>query len=782
MLILVTFKLILRSWWRNKVFSLISLISLAIGIACSTLLIAFVIYESNIEIQNPNRDQIYCLTQDHPMQADGKVSYIDASIPPKLKAKYAEVKDYMQFQYIQYSTLQVNNNKYDNINLTGVTSSFSKFFDYNIIYGNINEVLTKPGMIAINNEIAKKIFGDGNPVGKIITVNNLLGRANKTFKVGAVFQPYDQTILNLSTFISVDNLKENYTGGAVMLLMQKGIDTNTFLNKIRADKEIPTLLVSSGKYYLSPLKENYFESYPQESLEYMRRGQKGLLNVALISAILVLLIACFNYVNLNFSRVVKQVRMISIEKLMGANIRNIRMQLFTDTFLTVFIAFLIALLLMHDLIRLFSSIITTNLQAPFLFSIQTFPVILLSICILTGIPTIYMSRKLSVMSDSDYRLFYTGKKKKIIVSILVIAQFSVSICLIIGLITINKQINLIKSGGERYENIIELNGDRMVQIKKDLEGMNGIVSSSITGISFLNTWLTSMPVKKEDGTEIPCSYMGFAGEATLFRTLNVNLLRGIEYEKSTEMFEEPIYINQMFCKKYIPEGENPIGKPFKHYDKSASDNKGTIVGITEDFFINSLEEELSPAMLFFVPPQICNFLIIRMNGKNNTEALTRIKQVWEKYNPDQNFIYRNVHQDFLDRNKKVFELSNLLFMYSLISIFLTCFGLFGISLYATEQCTKEIGIRKVNGASVFQIMFMLNKQFFIWVGIAFTIACPVSWYLLNRWLESFIYRVNVSIITCLYAGLVTLLITFLTVSWNSYKAASVNPVKSLKSE
>lgn len=568
--------------------------------------------------------------------------------------------------------------------------------------------------------------------------------------------------------------------------MKEGTDINDFTEKIRADKEVPTMLVTVGKYYLSSLNDAYFESYPQESIEYIKRGQKELLKIAFISAILVLLIACFNYVNLSFSRVIQQLKMISVEKLMGANLRNIRLQLFTDTFLTVFIAFIIALLLMHDLIGFFGSIITTNLQTSFLFSVQAFPVILLSICILAVIPTAYMSKKLSTMSNSDYRYFYTGKKKKIIVSVLVISQFFVSICLIIGLMTTNKQIDLIKNSGEKYKNIIELgnsnSGDiHVMQIKKELEGINSIVSSSITGGSFLNTWLTSMPIKKEDGTEIPCSYMGFAGELNLFKTLNIKLLRGIDYEKSTEMYEKPIYINQMFCQKYIPKGENPIGKPFKNYDKIA-DNKGIIAGITEDFFINSLENELSPSMLLFVPPEICNYLLIRMDGKNNKETMAKIEKVWDKYNPDKNFIYRNVYQEFLDRNKKVFELTHLLFMYSLISIFLTCFGLFGISLYATKQRTKEIGIRKVNGASTFQIMLILNKEFLIWIGVAFIIACPVSSYLLNRWLETFVYRTEVTIPTCFCAGAITLIITLMTVSWNSYRAASANPVKSLKSE
>lgn len=181
------------------------------------------------------------------------------------------------------------------------------------------------------------------------------------------------------------------------------------------------------------------------------------------------------------------------------------------------------------------------------------------------------------------------------------------------------------------------------------------------------------------------------------------------------------------------------------------------------------------------PDNAFNYIYIRLNG-NQEKALATVREVWNKVNPGQYFTYRDVYRTFLQRNEKTTELSRLLLMYSVISIFLTCFGLFGMALYATEQRTKEIGVRKVNGATSLQIMLLLNRQFIAWIGSAFIIAIPITWLLLNRWLENFVYRTDISLGIYLISGLFVLFITLLTVCWHSYKAASANPVKVLRSE
>ena len=249
-------------------------------------------------------------------------------------------------------------------------------------------------------------------------------------------------------------------------------------------------------------------------------------------------------------------------------------------------------------------------------------------------------------------------------------------------------------------------------------------------------------------------------------------------------------MTRKYAKLLIPDGENPVGQLFSRYETSfKNDTIGIniipriIAGITEDIYSNSLSEEVNPAVFYIdkESDKTVNFAEIRL-GKDKAKALLAVREVWNKVNPDKYFSYLDTYGDFMKRNKKFVGLSHLLIMYSLISIFLTCFGLFGMALYATEQRTKEIGIRKVNGASTLGIMLLLNKQFIGWIGIAFIIAIPIAWLFLNRWLEQFPYHTDMSVFHFLLGGIAVLFITLLTVSWHTYKAASGNPVNVLRSE
>ena len=221
---------------------------------------------------------------------------------------------------------------------------------------------------------------------------------------------------------------------------------------------------------------------------------------------------------------------------------------------------------------------------------------------------------------------------------------------------------------------------------------------------------------------------------------------------------------------------------FKDTDKEGETS--IICGITENMYINSMEEDAFPTVFYLdnKKAEKAQFLYIRLDNSHKKQGLADIKAAWDKVNPGEYFTYEDVYAGFMQRNSKATDMANLLLMYAIISIFLTCFGLFGMALYATEQRTKEIGIRKVNGASTGSIMLLLLKQFAGWIAIAFVIAVPFTWLLLNRWLEGFANRVSVEPIHFLLGGLIVLTITLLTVGWHSYRAASGNPVKSLRSE
>lgn len=792
----VALKLVFRSWWRNKTFSIISIVSLAVGIACTNLLAVFTIHEYGIENGNPNKKDIWMLSQDSPMKSGEKTQYADGSVPSLIKEKYSEVEDYLRMTTQRAKYISIGQVKRAPISLVAVDPSLPRFFPYKVLHGDLHEALAQPDKLALTEATARKLFGTKNPIGEIIYFNlpdeevNRKGSPNNehAYQVAAVIADREQSFLNLE---AVTGIPDTFYGGPCLLLMNKTIDRNDFEGRLKKDK-IPTLQGDLGNYYLNTLQESYFLTSEQQALPLLNHRQPTLLYVGLISAILILLIACFNYVNLNFSRLLQQVRMIHTQKLMGAGRKEINRQLFLDTFLTVVIAFLCSLLVTHDLLPVFNSIVNGKLHTSFFFNWQALPVICSFILLLSVVPAVYMSRKISRFSGSGYREFFTGNKKRKIVTSLSIAQYVISIGLIISTLTVSEQLRFIRQGGDNYKNLIEIgdwmeDGSYMRPFARELKKHPEIAHVSLAGGSILNSWIQQVVITDEDGKEKYTSQINYFGEPGFLDALQLKVLKGLPPEQAVEKYARPAYVNEKFVELLVDKGEDPIGKPLNLMDKNLSkgqnETASTIAGIVDNLYTNTLEQEVNPVTIQInnSPENAFNYIYIRLNG-DPENALATVRKVWDEVNPGQYFTYRDVYKTFLQRNEKTTELSRLLLMYSVISIFLTCFGLFGMALYATEQRTKEIGIRKVNGATTPQIMLLLNRRFITWIGIAFIIAIPVTWLLLNRWLENFVYRTDMSVGIYLVSGLFVLLITLLTVSWHSYRAASGNPVNVLRSE
>ena len=796
----VAFKLVFRSWWRNKTFSVISIVSLAIGIACTNLLAVFVIHEYNLEADNPNRETIYMMDQDSPIQPGERVCFTAGGIANEIKEKYPEIIDHVCLNNIGMDYIKVNNTRFNPIIIMIAEASFPHFFPYKVLYGDLNEVLTQPNKIALSEKCARKYFGKENPIGQtIITGENYAmtriqeneeGNNETTYQIAAVLKSREQSYIDFDAVIGNDG---PLPGGVCLFMTNRPIDTKKFAEKIHKDG-IQTF-VPNGKCSLYTLQESYFKKYTQESYFFMTSRQKTLLYVGLISAILILLIACFNYINLNFSRLLQQVRMIHTEKLMGATKNDINRQLFIDTFLTVMVAFLLSLLITHDLIPIFNSITSGKIETSFFFNRQALPVITLFILLLSIIPSVYISRKISKLSASGYREFFTGNKKRRIVTALSIAQYTVSIGLIIATLTVNNQLHFIQNKAEGYHGLIEVgnwgaDNSYLPAFAREIRKIPGVENVTLTGGPLLNMGITPVDIKNQNGSESHYMKAQYMGGRDFLRTLKIDIIQGVEPDKALGQFQSPAYITRKYADLLIPPGENPVGqllskydKDSKEYEKDSNHPKVVVAGIVENMFANSLEEDVFPSIIYIGQDDDKRYAFAEIKvDRERQQTIATIKEVWEKMNPGKYFTFQDVYKEFMQRNRRTSELAELMIMYSLISIFLTCFGLFGMALYATEQRTKEIGIRKVNGASTLGIMLLLNKQFIGWIGIAFVIAIPIAWLFLNRWLEQFPYHTDMSVFHFLLGGITVLFITLLTVSWHTYNAASGNPVNVLKSE
>ena len=784
----ISFKLIFRSWWRNKTFAIISILSLAVGIACTNLLAAFVIHEYNIEGDNPNKDRIYCLTQDSPFQAGDEVFYTAPAALSMIKDRYPEVEDYLCLNTPNMSQITVGETIYDPITLMLAGPSFPRFFPCQTLVGNLEEALTEPNKIALTEATARRFFGKADPMGQTILINHE-PEVNTTYQVVAVIKEYGQSILS---FDGISAMNLDY-GGPSFLLMNQPIDPEAFALRFKADA-IPTFMMDKGRYYLHTLQENFFNEYKAQSLQHLRKQNKLTLDIGLFSALLILLIACFNYINLNFSRLLQQVKMIHVQKLMGASRIDINKQLFFDIFFTVLCGFMLSLLIMYDLIPVFNSILSTQMKASFFFSGQVMPLLIGLILVLSVVPAIYISRKIAVLSRQRYADLIGGKRKQGIISVLSVIQFTISIALIIATLTVNNQIGLIRQGGEGYRGLVEVyNQTGNNAFVAELRAHPELGEINTTDLPMFNSGIRQIVIPDSEGNETYFAMLELSGDIGILSTFHIELLQGMQPKEALEHFASPAYVNQRFADVLVGEGENPIGKPLKSYDKdfdiknkedgSKANPITTIAGIVHNFHTHTLEEEVSP-IIIHVKNEANSFntcVYFRLDSKH-PERLAQVEQLWEKHNPGILFTYRNVYERFLALNQKTLGLADLLLMYSLISIFLTCFGLFGMSLYAIEQRTKEIGIRKVNGSTTWQVMRLLNRQFIGWISIAYVIAVPVAWWLLNQWMQNFVYRAAFSIWTYILSLLIVVAITLLTVSWHSYKAASGNPVNALRDE
>lgn len=797
----ISFKIIFRSWKRNKVFAVISLLSLAVGIACTNLLVAYVIHEFTIEAGNPEKDRIVYMAQDSPMTSGERVSYVVGDIPVALTQEYPEIEAYLRFNVEENRFVRIDGNRFAPLMLVTADPSFPRFFPYKVLYGNLAEALSEPHKIALTESCARRLFGRESPLGQTIFLQPAYDDppVSDTGDTSAQYPAY-QVVAVLEdrpqSFLRFDGITANpapFNGGVTLLRTAPGFDAEAFAQKIR-DDGVPTLQNDRGRYYFYSLQESYFQTYPQESIDYIPRNNKTLVYAGLASALLILLIACFNYVNLSFSRLLQQVRMIHIEKCMGATAGDIDRQVFADTFLTVIASFLLSLLITHDLLPVFNRIVSGRMEASFFFSGQVLPVIGSFIGLFSLIPSVYMSRRIAGLSQSGYRTFFTGNKRRRIVTALTVAQFAISIGLVFATFVVRGQLSLIREGGEGYRDLIEIGEwqgryrDSMELFARELRRYPEIGEVTLTKGSVLYFGLRQLIIRDEDGREEYYSLGQFAGDTTLLRTLRLPVVQGLSPTRALTAYASPVYINRQYARILVPAGENPVGKPLRLYDsdfgemENAEEEPTVIAGVIDNLYTQTLEKEVIPALTYLSDRGPYDFILIRLSGADKQKALARVRQVAEQIYPDDYFTYEDVYATYLSYNRKTIEFAGLLLMYSLISLLLTASGLFGMALYALEQRTKEIGIRKVNGATTLQIMFLLNRRFIAWVAIAWILATPLTWYLLNEWLAHFAYRTDITFATALTSGLIVAAVTLLTVSWHSYRAATTDPVQVLRSE
>lgn len=788
MILNVTLKMILRSWWRNKVFFLVSVASLALGLACTNLLMTYFVHEHGLEGSNPDRDRIVFLRQDDPMNEGKRVAYAAADIPQRLKDSYAEVEDYLRLGKSDMLTCKVDGRKVDgSLILLSADTTLTRFFNYRTAQGSLEQVLHRPDQVALSAACARRLFGGGEAFGRHIEVQSE-SRGRQTYQVAAVLEERGQSLLQFDMLTAQTS---DYWGGPTLLKLSPGADAVRLTDKINAD-QVPTLMPGQTKYHLDPLEAVCFttpDDASQQTLDYISQTPVQTLYISLLAAVLILVIACCNYTNMSLSRLLQQLRMIHVEKLMGGTLRSIRLQLFGDAFLTVVLAFILSMLLVNDCLAVFNGLLGSRLTMGFFFSSRMLPWLLLFVLVMSVVPAWYISRRLSRLSFSQYRTLYGGRRKQRFVAVLVTVQFAISIGLLLATLTARRQMRLTERQADRYADCIEIGdgfGAPLAPLKAEIEKrVQGIESVTLSNGPVLNAWIRQLTVKRPDGSEVHTNLLALEGDTSLLHTLRMKQLSGERPARLLEQMARPVLVNESFVRQLVPAGTDPVGRSLREFDAEADDSLAVVAGVVRDFSVNSLEEAVTPLVVSLLSEsglQKAACLQIRLRPESRTEALQQIESVWDEMNSGQPFRYTDMHREFMERNEKVLSLSHLLTFYALIGLLLTGFGLFGIAWYATHQRIREISIRKVHGATRGQIIWLLNKPFCLYAAVAYVLAMPVAWWLMQRWLEQFAYRAPLSVGIFVWPLVVVWGVSALIVCLQGWMLSRVKAVEAMKNE
>jgi putative ABC transport system permease protein len=782
----------LRNLKRNKVFSIINILGLALGMACSLLILLWVNDERNMDRFNKNTEQLFSVYERQ--YYDNKIDAFHSTpgvLADELKRVLPEVQFASGFAWNDLSTFQVGDKILrENGNHAG--ADFFKMFSYKLLSGNAANALNSPVNIAISRKMANDFFGSPlAAIGKTIRYAN-----SKNYNVTAVFENMPENssekfdyIINWQSFLDEQSWAKDWgnSGPHTFLMLRAGADPLAFEKKIVHFLDNYNKEQTAGfriQLGIQRFDDMYLHSHFSPTNGVLEGGRIEYVQLFSLVAIFILLIACINFMNLTTARSIKRAKEIGVRKVVGAFRSALIRQFLGEAILLTFIAMVLAVLLAILLLPAFSDLTKKQIVLPATDIGSWFGILGLTIitgCIAGSYPALFLSSfnpvlvlkgalKLSPASAS----FRKG---------LVVFQFVLSIVLIVGTIVVSKQINFIqtKNLGYNRENLIyiPLEGDLTKQYKVLKQQ-----SLNIPGIKWVSR-ISQTPTQIENGTmgvewdgKDPNSKPMFTSAAIgydFIKTMNIQILKGRDFSKNFSTDSVGFILNEQALMKIG--FKDPIGKPLTFWQK-----KGTIVGLVKDFHFNSLHVPVNALVLRLGENDEFGNVLVKTQPGKTKEALAGLEKLCKQLNPKFPFSYQFSDEEYAKLYKSEQMTGKLADCFAFLAIFISCLGLLGLVMFTAEQRTKEIGIRKVLGASMPSIFVLLSKEFLLFVIVAMLIASPIAWFAMNRWLRDYAYKIDISWWMFVIAGLFAVLIALTTVSIQSIKAALANPVKSLRSE
>lgn len=824
----------ITSAWRNilrhKLFSIINIMGLAIGLAAVMLIALYVRYETSYDSFWKNADNIYRTNMI--FQAPGQTVY--HSSLTTYPVIYALKNSFPQIQFASRISLEkviftINDDKYTE-ELSIADKDILNIFDFTIISGDLNSVFSKNSAIALTQSLAHKYFGMENPIGKRIFINE--ENINRDFVVAAIIKDLPaNSQLKISSLILLD---ENdwqdrmqrwfNTYGQLYYTLKNGFNNEVINQELNSfvDDVFPHLpwgpaeLKTTSAVNIKSLPIQKLHLYSNSEDEYNPSGNIKTVTSFVIIALFVLIIAGINFMNLSTARSSRRAKEVAIRKISGANRKKLIVQFLGEACLFSLISLLIATVIAELSLSIFNRYLESELTINYMSS-DFFIVIGFALCVglLAGCyPAFILSnfRPSQILKSTPASESASISKFR---AILVIIQFAISIALFVSTATIYAQISQAMNSdlGYNKENLLTINNIYNEQTLSKLPALLYEIKNlpEVTSVSWANTAPAgssggNYSIRTPDMPEGQSILIGAARIGTnYFKTLGVPLIAGREYSneynditlndktvsidqlKSGSVPTGRLIINQSAVRRLgFKNADDAIGK-IVGLDNITGDKTGIfhnhqIIGVVPDIHFESLKRELRPEFYQFDELYV-GYITLRYLG-NPSVILDKLKSIWQKELPGLNFDYDFAINAVADLYRQEQNELTMFAAFSGLAIFIACLGLFGLASFTAERRTKEIGIRKVFGAEVWQIVKLLVWQFSKPVLIANIIAWPIAYLAMSRWLESFVYRIDdmVIIALCLLAGLTALLIAWATVAGNSYAVARQNPIKALRYE
>lgn len=793
-------KIALRNLKRSPLFSLLNIVGLAVGMAFAMVVGLWVRQELSYDRFHQNQDRIAMIMK-HSLANDERVTQSDLPLPlyDELKATYPQAKRLTRLDFGSSRSLKVGENK---VNKTGYYADpdFLRIFSFPLLKGNRETALNNLRSIVLTESLSQTLFGSDDPMGRIVRLDNeydmlVTGVATDVPKNSSLtfdfLVPFE---FNIQANESVKRERPRWGNNFVRTIveLQPGISMDAFSSKISPIIRQKTANAKAATLFLHPLPK--WHLYGEFKNWVNTGGRIESVRLFAIVGLLVLLVACINFMNLTTARSEKRAREVGVRKAVGSQRFQLIGQFLTESLLTSSLAFGLSLLLVGLLSPFLNelgfegiSLHTISLSEPE-FSTTTLLLILtlLGASILTGLlagsyPALYLSSfaPVKVLKGT----FNSGKRAAIPRKILVVTQFTFSIALIISTVIVFQQIRYAKSRPLGYDpnNLISLGATKDLQknfpiLKRDLmsTGLVEAVSKASSPMTAIySAWTDFSWAGKDPTTDVLLSVI--TTEFDYEKTAGLKLRQGRAFSPDFPTDSNAVLLNEAAVRTIG--FKNPIGQIINF-----GDQKLTVIGVIENVVMVDPFKPVRPAIILFNPDRVGDISLRLKSGVDVSKALAAIQPIVDRYNPAYPFEYHFVDQEFEKKFAAENQTGKLAGIFAILAIVISCLGLFGLAAYMAERRTKEIGIRKVLGASVGSVWMLLSRDFIGLVLLSCLIASPLAGWLMTGWLEKYAYRIQVSYWVFLITALAAIVITLLTVSFQSIKAALMNPVKSLRSE